>query len=64
MGWDDDDDWGDEPSMTGLENWDEEIWVAGGLAAIERYLARHAAFEIWCDEQARRYGRRPGRTDA
>ena len=46
----DDDDWGDEPSLTGLEQWDEGVWVEGGLASIERYLARHAAFELWCDE--------------
>lgn len=64
MIYDSDDDWGDEPSLTGLEQWDEDVWVEGGLASIERYLARHAAFELWCDEQTRRYGRTPGSAEA
>ena len=51
MMYDADDDWGDEPSLTGLEQWDEDVWVEGGIASLERYLARHAAFELWCDEQ-------------
>ena len=33
-------------------------------ALFERYLARHAAFELWCDEQTRRYGRTPGSAEA
>ncbi len=64
MEFDHDDDWGDEPSLTGLEQWDEGVWVEGGLASIERYLARHAAFEMWCTEQVRRYGSAPGGAEA
>ena len=40
------------------------MWVEGGISSIERYLARHAAFELWCDEQTRRYGRSPGGAEA
>jgi len=64
MTFDHDDDWGDEPSLTGLEQWDEDMSVERGLASIERYLARHAPFELWCDEQTRRYGRSPGGAEA
>ena len=64
MAIDEEDEWGDEPSLTGLEQWDEDIWVEGGIASIERVLARHAAFDIWCDEQTRKYGRSPGEAGA
>ena len=39
---------------------DVEAWAAVGLTALERYLARHAAFDRWCDEHRRRYGADPG----
>ena len=34
--------------------------VEAGLRTLERYLSRHAAFDRWCSEHARRYGRAPG----
>jgi hypothetical protein len=56
MDWYDDED--DERDLSaGL---DEADWIAAGIAALERYLARHAAFEAWCYDHFRRYGRRPG----
>jgi hypothetical protein len=34
--------------------------VVAGIRTLERYLARHAAFDRWCADHTRRYGRPPG----
>ena len=34
--------------------------VESGLRALEHHLSRHAAFDRWCADHARRYGRAPG----
>jgi hypothetical protein len=39
---------------------DFEAWLQSGMRALEIYLARHAAFDAWCRDQRRRYGREPG----
>ncbi len=36
------------------------VEVEAGLRTLERYLARHAAFDRWCADHVRRYGRAPG----
>ena len=48
-------------SISGIEDHDEDAWIAAGFAALERYLARHAAFDAWCADHLRRYGSEPGR---
>jgi hypothetical protein len=47
-------------SISGVDEHDEDAWIAAGFAALERYLARHAAFDAWCADHLRRYGREPG----
>jgi len=42
---------------------DIEAWVTAGHGAIDRYLARHAAFDRWCSDHYRRYGSEPGPRD-
>ncbi len=37
-----------------------EAEVEDGLRALERYLGRHAAFDLWCRDHVRRYGSEPG----
>lgn len=34
--------------------------VEAGFRALDRYLSRHAAFDRWCADQLRRYGRSAG----
>lgn len=54
-------DWYDEDDTVDVAAaLDEEAWIESGLAALDRYLARHAAFDAWCSDHLRRYGRRPG----
>jgi hypothetical protein len=47
-------------SISGVDEHDEDAWIAAGFAALERYLGRHAAFDAWCADHLRRYGREPG----
>jgi hypothetical protein len=43
-----------------LDERDLAEWAGDGVAALERYLARHAEFDRWRSDHLRRYGREPG----